>query len=68
MALPSVVVMIAVVIVGAEVGGVRGAFVAAPAVAMLREVMAYTLDKVRGIDPYPEIRAGNPGGAGNNGE
>jgi predicted PurR-regulated permease PerM len=61
-ALPSVVIMIAVII-GAEVGGILGAFIAAPVAATLREVVAYTLDKVRGIDPYPELR-GTIGGAG----
>jgi predicted PurR-regulated permease PerM len=55
-ALPSVVIMVAV-IVGAQVGGVLGAFVAAPAAATLREVLAYMVDKTRGLDPYPELRA-----------
>jgi predicted PurR-regulated permease PerM len=54
-ALPSVIIMVAV-IVGAEVGGVIGAFVAAPTAATLREVGAYTVNKIRGIDPYPELR------------
>jgi predicted PurR-regulated permease PerM len=58
-ALPSVVIMVAV-IVGAEVGGVLGAFVAAPAAATLREVLAYTVDKIRGLDPYPELRGAAP--------
>jgi predicted PurR-regulated permease PerM len=56
-ALPSVVVM-AAVLVGAKAGGVLGALIAAPTAATLREIMAYALDKVRGIDPYPEIRHG----------
>jgi predicted PurR-regulated permease PerM len=54
-ALPSVLIMVAV-IVGAEVGGILGAIIAAPTLATLREVAAYGLDKVRGIDPYPELR------------
>ncbi len=53
--LPSVAIMVAV-IVGAEVGGILGAFVAAPTLATLREVLAYTVDKIRGLDPYPELR------------
>lgn len=61
--LPSVLIMIAV-IVGAEVGGVLGAFVAAPCLATLREVSAYTLDKIRGVDPYPELRALTSTGTG----
>lgn len=62
-ALPSVLIMIAV-IVGAEVGGVMGAFVAAPCLATLREVAAYTLDKIRGVDPYPQLRSASAVGPG----
>lgn len=53
--LPALVVMVAVV-VGAEVGGVLGAFVAAPLVATIREVVVYSVAKIRGVDPYPELR------------
>jgi predicted PurR-regulated permease PerM len=54
--LPPLVVMVAVV-VGAQVAGVLGAFVAAPLAASLREIVRYTLEKIRGTDPYPELRA-----------
>ncbi len=53
--LPPLVVMVAV-IVGAKVGGVLGAFVAAPFMATLKEIVTYAIDKIRGLDPYPEIR------------
>jgi predicted PurR-regulated permease PerM len=54
--LPPLVVMVAVV-VGAQVAGVLGAFVAAPLAASLREIVRYTVEKIRGTDPYPELRA-----------
>jgi predicted PurR-regulated permease PerM len=53
--LPPLVVMVAV-IVGFDVGGVLGAFIAVPVVATLREIALYAIAKIRGVDPYPELR------------
>jgi predicted PurR-regulated permease PerM len=41
------------IILGASTGGVLGAFLAVPMMAILREIVEYLLKKIRGGDPYP---------------
>ena len=48
---------------GLGVGGdsSRGRAAALESEGPLREVLAYMVDKTRGLDPYPELRGGPPG-------
>jgi predicted PurR-regulated permease PerM len=50
--LPPILVM-AGVVVGASVGGILGAFMAAPLIATLRIVAMYTYNKILGRPPFP---------------
>ena len=42
------------VLVGASVAGILGALLAAPVLATIREVVAYSLHKMMGQNPFPE--------------
>jgi hypothetical protein len=57
--LPPILVM-AGVIVGASVGGILGAFMAAPLIATLRIVAMYAYNKILGRPPFPSELAPAP--------
>jgi hypothetical protein len=41
------------IILGTSIGGILGAFLAVPLMAILREIVEYLLKKIQGGDPYP---------------
>lgn len=51
-ALPVSLVILGIIL-GASTGGVLGAFMAVPLMAILREIVEYLVKKIRGGDPYP---------------
>lgn len=54
--LPPLVVMTGV-LVGAEVGGLLGVFLATPVIATLRDIVSYVYRKTLGEDPFPPEKA-----------
>ena len=50
-------VIILVVIIGTSIGGILGAFLAVPAVAIGKEVVLFIIEKIKNNDPYPGVPA-----------
>ncbi|MCS6835830.1 MAG: AI-2E family transporter [Anaerolineae bacterium] len=51
----SLSVVVVGIFIGAAVGGVLGAFLVAPVMATIRVIVEYTLHKLNGRDPFPQM-------------